>query len=293
MCSGACRWLSFRSTKPKNFDLCNSSVNKARSVLCLHNDEMPMVNDPKLVRFNLLRVLELTSPLYNKGVYMSFENLSNLVLLEYLALMSNRLISDNAVSCNGASSLENLCHLNQLEALTIEAEYAIPNSISLPGINAFPCNLRKLKLSKTYLPWKDIAKIALLPGLEMLKLKMDAFYGPEWEPIEGGFRRLKFLLLENTDLKIWNAFDDEFPILEHLVLKHCEKLEGIPTVFSNVTTLKSIDLEWCGQDLSSCAKNIQQEHLDYGNNELKVLVRNPQLFMGISAFQSELPFRLY
>nr|GLL44868.1 putative late blight resistance protein homolog R1A-4 [Ipomoea trifida] len=427
---GACRWLSFRSTKPKNFDLCNSSVNKARSVLCLHNDEMRMMNDPKLVRFNLLRVLELTSPLYNKGVYMSFENLSNLVLLEYLALMSNRslgsegldillsknqklhtlvvwhsaagwrpnysllpstiwgspqlrhlefrncfrveppsivkenlqslywlsifhcteqviskipniktlgifcegrLIPDNAVSCNSVSSkrkrrassfkkphgasswlcfrsskaersdmcgsssskkasLENLCHLNQLEALTIEAEYAIPNSISLPGINAFPCNLRKLKLSKTYLPWKDIETIALLPKLEVLKLKMDAFYGPEWDPTEGGFRRLKFLLLENTDLKIWNAFDDEFPILEHMVLKHCENLEGIPTVFSNVTTLKSIDLEWCGQDLSSCAKNIQQEHLDYGNNELKVLVRNPQVctFFYTSALSSTL-----
>ncbi|XP_031097313.1 putative late blight resistance protein homolog R1A-4 isoform X2 [Ipomoea triloba] len=374
-CSGACRWLSFRSPKPENFDLCNSSVNKARSVLCLHNDEMPMVNDPKLVRFTLLRVLDLTSPLYNKGMYMSFENLSNLVLLEYLAFMSNRslgfegldialsknqklhtlvvwhsaagwrpnysllpstiwespqlrhlefrncfrveppgivkenlqslywlsifhcteeviskipniktlgifcegrLISDNAVSCNGASSLENLCHLNQLEALTIEAEYAIPKCISLPRINAFPGNLRELKLSKTYLPWKDIAAIAMLPGLEVLKLKMDAFYGPEWKPTEGGFQRLKFLLLINTDLKIWNAFDDEFPILEHLVLKHCENLEGIPTVFFNVTALKSIDLERCGQALSSCAKNIQQEQLDYGNNELKVLVRNPQ-----------------
>nr|GME06051.1 putative late blight resistance protein homolog R1A-4 [Ipomoea batatas] len=419
-CSGACRWLSFRSSKPKNFDLCNRSVNKARSVLCLHNDEMPIANDPKLVRFSLLRVLELTSPLYNKGVYMSFENLSNLVLLEYLAFMFNRSLGfeglDSALSknkklhtlvvwhsaagwrpnytllpstiwglpqlrhlefrnclrveppstvkeklqslywlsifhcteeviskipniktlgifcegrlipgsgatslenslkpkcfdmcnsfkkphgssswlcfrsskaessdmCSSSSSkkasLENLCHLNQLEALTIEAEYAIPKCISLPGINAFPCNLRKLKLSKTYLPWKDnIATIALLPGLEVLKLKMDAFYGPEWEPTEGGFQRLKFLLLENTDLKIWNAFDDEFPILEHLVLKHCENLEGIPTVFSNVTTLKSIDLERCRQALSSCAKNIQQEQLDYGNNELILLDRNPQL----------------
>ncbi|XP_019171042.1 PREDICTED: putative late blight resistance protein homolog R1A-4 [Ipomoea nil] len=375
-CSGACRWLSFRSSKPENFDLCNSSFNKARSVLCLHNDEMPMVNDPKLVSFSLLRVLDLTSPLYNKGVYMSFENLSNLVLLEYLAFMFNRSlgsegldivlsknqklhtlvvwhsaadywrrnysflpstiwgspqlrhlefrncfrveppsivnenlqslywlsifhctkeviskipniktlgifregrwIPDNGVPCNGASSLENLCQLNLLEALTIEAEYAIPERISLPGINAFPCNLRKLKLSKTYFPWKDIATIALLPGLEVLKLKRDAFYGPEWEPTEGGFQRLKFLLLENTDLKIWNAFDNEFPILEHLVLKHCENLEGIPTIFSNVTTLKSIDLEWCGQALSSCAKNIQQDQLDYGNNELKVLGRNPQ-----------------
>ncbi|XP_031096791.1 putative late blight resistance protein homolog R1B-16 isoform X2 [Ipomoea triloba] len=373
-CSGACRWLSFRSSKPKNFDLCNRSVNKARSVLCLHNDEMPMVNDPKLVRFSLLRVLDLTSPLYNKGVYLSFQNLSNLVLLEYLAFMSNRslgsegldsVLSKNqklhtlvvwhsaagwrpnysllpstiwglpqlrhlefrncfrveppsivkeklqslywlsifhcteeviskipniktlGIFCegrlipnNGATSLslENLCHLNQLEALTIEAEYAIPKCISLPGINAFPCNLRKLKLSKTYLPWKDnIATIALLPRLEVLKLKMDAFYGPEWEPTEGGFQRLKFLLLENTDLKIWNAFGDEFPILEHLVLKHCENLEGIPTVFSNVTTLKSIDLERCRQALSSCAKNIQQEQLDYGNNELILLDRNPQV----------------
>ncbi|XP_019155103.1 PREDICTED: putative late blight resistance protein homolog R1B-14 [Ipomoea nil] len=267
-CCGAYRWLSFRSSKPENFHLCNSSFNRARSVLCLHNDEMPMVDDPKLVSFSLLRVLDLTSPLYNKGVHLSFKNLSNnLVLLEYLAFMSNRslgfegldialsknqklhtlvvwhsavgwrpnysllpsaiwrspqvrhlefrncfrveppsivkenlqslywlsifhcteeviskipniktlgifcegrLIPDNGVSWNGATSLENLCHLNRLEALTIEAEYAIPKCISLPGINAFPCNLRKLKLSKTYLPWKDnIATIALLPRLEI------------------------------------------------------------------------------------------------------------------------------
>nr|GME06035.1 putative late blight resistance protein homolog R1A-4 [Ipomoea batatas] len=374
-----CRWLSFRSSnlKSEHYDFCNSS--KARSILCLHEDEiMPMVNDPKPVNFSLLIVLDLTFPLYNKGVLFSArDHQSNLVLLRYLTFeidrslgfeglknvlcknkklqtlivshsathrwqvdssllpstiwgspdlrhlefrnffrveppsivkedlqvwywlsifhcteevisripnvktlgifCEDRLILDDGVSCNGIS-LKNLCYLNQLEVLTIEAEYAIPKRMSLPSIDALPCNLRKLKLSNTYLPWKgNIATIALLPRLEVLKLKMDAFYGPEWEPTEGGFRRLKFLLLENSKLEIWNAFDDEFPMLERLVLKYCERLEEIPSSFSTINSLQSIDLERCKPALLTCAKNIQEERLTYGYDGFALIDRTPQI----------------
>ncbi|XP_019171030.1 PREDICTED: putative late blight resistance protein homolog R1A-4 isoform X2 [Ipomoea nil] len=375
---GTCRWLSFRSSnlKSEHFDFCNS---KARSILCLHKDEiMPMVNDPKPLNFSLLIVLDLTSPLYNKGVHLSaLDHLSNIVLLRYLAfemdrslgseglknLLSknkklqtlivshsaphwqvhcshlpstiwgspqlrhlelrqnffkveppgivkedlqvwywlsifhctrevisripnvktlgifceDRLIPDDGVPSNDAFNLKNLCYLNHLEVLTIEAEYAIPKRMSLPSIDALPCNLRKLKLSRAYLPWKDnISTIALLPRLEVLKLKMDAFYGPEWEPTEGGFRRLKFLQLENTQLEIWNAFDDEFPILERLALKYCKRLKEIPSSFSTINSLQSIDFESCNPALLTCTENIQEVQVNYGYDIFAVIDRTPQ-----------------
>nr|GMD79500.1 putative late blight resistance protein homolog R1A-4 [Ipomoea batatas] len=304
---------------------------------------MPMVNDPKPPNFCLLIVLDLTSPLYNKGVLFSAQDhLSNIVLLRYLAFEIDRSlgfkglknlrhlefrnffkveppgivkedlqvwywlsifhctgevisripnvktlgifcedrwpwIPDDGVSCNGAISLKNLCYLNQLEVLTIEAEYAIHKRMSLPSIDALPRNLRKLKLRKTYLPWKDnITTIALLPRLEVLKLKVDAFYGPVWEPTEGGFRRLKFLLLENTKLEIWNAFDDEFPMLERLVLKYCDRLKEIPSSFSSINSLQSFDFERCNPALLTCAKNNKEERETYGYDDFDVIDRTPQ-----------------
>ncbi|XP_031098939.1 putative late blight resistance protein homolog R1A-4 [Ipomoea triloba] len=268
---GACRWLSFRSPKPKNYDIIRNNYKKARSVLCLYNDdEIAMVNDPKPVRFSLLRVLDLTSPLYTKGVYVPFTDLSDLVLLKYLAwfvgsegleiiLSKNQklqtlLVSHSAaeweedssllpstiwgspqlrhlefknslrveppsmvkeklqtlywlsishcteevfsmipnintlgILCkrgsishsNGTYSLKFLQCLDQLEDLTIESDYPIFEHLPPRCIDVFPRKLRKLKLSGTHLPLEDIEAIALLPSLEVLKLKTDSLLGPE------------------------------------------------------------------------------------------------------------------
>ncbi|KAK4373383.1 hypothetical protein RND71_008767 [Anisodus tanguticus] len=57
--------------------------------------------------------------------------------------------------------------------------------------NAFPLNLTKLTLSAGHLPWEDARIFGMLPNLEVHKVKRYAFQGPEWEPDEEEFCRLK------------------------------------------------------------------------------------------------------
>lgn len=92
----------------------------------------------------------------------------------------------------------------------------------------FPKRLKKLSLSGFGYPWECLRKITLMPNLEVLKLRCYAFQGPEWEAREGEFLKLKFLLLEDSDVVGWRADDHSFPCLDRVILHHCYNLEEIP-----------------------------------------------------------------
>ncbi|XP_055809107.1 putative late blight resistance protein homolog R1A-10 [Solanum dulcamara] len=98
----------------------------------------------------------------------------------------------------------------------------------LKQCDVFPPTLKKLTLRGCQLPWNQMAILCKLPKLEVLKLKYYAFQGSEWEPTEEHFQRLKFLLLDGTDLIHWKASSIQFPKLESLVLKNCCCLYEIP-----------------------------------------------------------------
>ncbi|KAH0728844.1 hypothetical protein KY290_000028 [Solanum tuberosum] len=54
--------------------------------------------------------------------------------------------------------------------------------------------------------------LSKLPNLEVLKLKDHAFHGHIWklsDEEEDGFSRLKFLLLEDMNLKQWEATTEQ------------------------------------------------------------------------------------
>ncbi|KAL0390401.1 UNVERIFIED_CONTAM: putative disease resistance protein [Sesamum calycinum] len=91
----------------------------------------------------------------------------------------------------------------------------------------FPANLKKLTLTGSFLPWEDMAKLAVLPKLEVLKLRSLAFEGHVWRAVEGGFFQLKLLLVENSDPMIWDADASHFPNLQQLVLRECHRLTEI------------------------------------------------------------------
>ncbi|PHT75090.1 hypothetical protein T459_18612 [Capsicum annuum] len=114
--------------------------------------------------------------------------------------------------------LNNLVHLQQLQTLSLT--YCLSRSLPASA-KAFPATLKKLKLERTWLSWSYLDIIAELPNLEVLKLMVDACDGEEWHPNVRGFTRLKLLLIEENFLQYWKATDDNFPILEHLVLKEC------------------------------------------------------------------------
>ncbi|KAK4414164.1 putative disease resistance RPP13-like protein 3 [Sesamum alatum] len=111
--------------------------------------------------------------------------------------------------------LDNLVHLCQVENLNIMFTHAnVLEADPFPASSTLPPRLKKLTLSKCALPWQDMAVIRLLPNLEIVKLRASAFIGEEWECNEGEFPRLKFLLLEELNLKCWQAESSNFPCLE-------------------------------------------------------------------------------
>ncbi|KAL2515659.1 Disease resistance RPP8-like protein 3 [Forsythia ovata] len=163
----------------------------------------------------------------------------------------------------------NLVHLCKLE--TLKFFFSSSRQSFLQNI-IFPPSLRKLTLINGKLPWNDMTIIGSLPNLQVLKLKMFAFTGREWEPNEGEFLLLKFLLLEIINLEHWRADSIHFPSLEHLVIFDCHLLQEIPSGIGAIPTLQSIELYYCNDSVVTSAKQIQEEQLDWGNDDLRVLI---------------------
>lgn len=156
--------------------------------------------------------------------------------------------------------LNNLVYLQELE--TLECSFHTQNGEArrILGLAALPVTLKHLSLSWSYLPWECMTSIAMLPNLEVLKLKNYAFQGPKWEPTEAGFRSLKHLLIENTDLIHWEAIIvRHFPWLQHLVLKSCKLLEEIPFGVEELGTLQRLEVHYCSEPIENSAKEIQEQ----------------------------------
>ncbi|KAL0356978.1 UNVERIFIED_CONTAM: hypothetical protein Scaly_1383500 [Sesamum calycinum] len=134
----------------------------------------------------------------------------------------------------------------------------------------FPPKLVKLTLSGTSLPWEDMVELSMLPKLEVLKLRNYAFSGSVWKCREGGFPRLKFLLIGSTNLEIWEADGTHFPNLQHLVLRHCRFLKEIPYGISEAPLLEKIELHCCKDSVAMSARHLQEEQQSLGNDGLTV-----------------------
>ncbi|KAM3383332.1 putative late blight resistance protein R1B-16 [Capsicum galapagoense] len=179
--------------------------------------------------------------------------------------------SGNNLSDSGLHN--NLVYLQQLETLS----FIRCSCILLPVTSgkAFPATLKKLKLESTYLGWSYMDIIAELPNLEVLKIIDDACDGEEWHPNVKVFTRLKYLLIEDNRIKYWKATNDNFPVLERLVLKECSYLKELPIEFAEIHTLQLIELTSCLPELGEFAARIQREQEDLGNNPVDVCISDP------------------
>ncbi|XP_057789223.1 putative late blight resistance protein homolog R1A-10 [Salvia miltiorrhiza] len=115
--------------------------------------------------------------------------------------------------------------------------------------------LKKLHLSGMGFSWEYMDEIGSLPSLEVLKLRAYAFQGPKWEARDGSFLKLKFLLIEDTDLVQWKPRYESFPHLACLSMKHCYELEEIhwPSHYRS----GSIELVDCNPVALTCAEQLQ------------------------------------
>lgn len=167
--------------------------------------------------------------------------------------------------------LKNIGRLHKLESLNCLILKSTSSSF-LQNLT-LPPSLKKLTLDGSHIPWEDMTIVGSLPNLQVLKLKYNSFYGREWEPNEGEFLQLKFLLLEDIYLVDWRADSIHFPSLQHLVLKNCSSMEEIPSGIGEIPTLQSIILHNCRDSIVTSAKQIQEEQLSLGIEDLELLIR--------------------
>ncbi|KAJ8568110.1 hypothetical protein K7X08_020832 [Anisodus acutangulus] len=171
-----------------------------------------------------------------------------------------------------SQTLNSLSCLNQLEILKIICSRKLyPHP--LPSKYALPTSLKRLTLRCTYLPWEDMANFVMLPNLEVLKIKDNGFDGDAWRlSDEDIFNQLKFLLIDRTNLKRWEAGSVNFPKLQRLVLKRCIYLEEIPKDIGEIYTLESIELHNCRASAAKSVKEIKEEQESMANDCLSVCI---------------------
>ncbi|CAA3014144.1 late blight resistance homolog R1A-3 isoform X1 [Olea europaea subsp. europaea] len=215
------------------------------------------IDGENLVLGNLLTLSKVSSSSCTKEVFEGVPNLNKLgILVEKFEMTP--------------FFLRNLFNLHQLETLKIRS--GIYSDVSVLMNLTFPPNIKKLTLEGCHIPWEYMTIVGSMPKLEVLKLQLYACHGPEWEPTEGDFCKLRFLLLHGMDLVQWKADESHFPSLEHLILRRCFKLEEIPRSIGYVPVLQIIDLDDASLSAVTSAERIQVEQKDGGNDSLHVRV---------------------
>ncbi|KAL7115039.1 hypothetical protein ACP275_04G159400 [Erythranthe tilingii] len=164
--------------------------------------------------------------------------------------------------------LYNVSQLHKLESLSC-VSYCKDETLRKL---TFPCSLKKLSLDGFMVRYQDLTVIGSLPCLEVLKLLDSSIKEDEWNPIEGEFLRLKFLLVLWSSLVYWNVESSHFPVLEKLVLLHMKELDGIPLDVGEIPTLRLIELKSCNESTIMSAFKIAEEQEDAGNELLQVRV---------------------
>ncbi|KAL3501680.1 hypothetical protein ACH5RR_036129 [Cinchona calisaya] len=178
----------------------------------------------------------------------------------------------NIMEANGQSSLlSTLFSLEELENLKLLNDDIAFKLHDLPPENLFPRRLTRLTLLNTSLDWRNMSTLGKLENLEVLKLKDNALQGELRVTEDGGFRNVKVLPIGSTNLVMWKASASHFPILRSLFLKHCTKLEAVPSGLRCITTLQEIDL-YCTTSLKILSPFVSCFFMTDLANEIRSLV---------------------
>ncbi|KAK4408419.1 putative disease resistance protein [Sesamum angolense] len=170
---------------------------------------------------------------------------------------------------------DNFVYLHQLETLKCRFITKDPLATKFLPVNlAFPPNLKKLTLSGFRIPWEKMTVVGTLPNLQVLKLRDHAFEGSTWEPNEGEYSKLKFLLIDVSNLVHWRVNDTHFPQLQHLRLSRCFSLEEIPLEIGEIQKLEMLELYECSPSVEASVMLIQEEQENMENYGLSVHIKS-------------------
>ncbi|XP_022847363.1 probable disease resistance protein RXW24L isoform X2 [Olea europaea var. sylvestris] len=206
---------------------------------------------------NLLTLLKVSGSSCTKDVFERLPNLNKLGIL------------NGKYDTISLGILVNLPRLETLKIISVDERVRVPINFT------FPPNIKKLTLVSCKIAWKHMTIVGSMPNLEVLKLLNNGFGSNgrlEWEPTEGEFRKLKFLLLRTNFLEQWRASNANFRSLECLMLRGCFKLKEIPRSIGDIPTLQIIDLDDASPSVVTSAKQIQEEQEEFGNDiQVRVL----------------------
>ncbi|XP_057802166.1 putative late blight resistance protein homolog R1B-17 [Salvia miltiorrhiza] len=228
-------------------------------------------NMPQLRHLCFLPSIHL--PYYRDGATLSLQNLQTLGKLSDVVFLSSLLDMIPNIKKLSLSYdvhvrdllFHNLVHLENLKLeLTDLREYAYVHNLSLPS------SLRKLALTGWGRYNRYLNIVGPLPNLEVLKLRQFGFEKQEWITRDQDFSKLRFLLIEQSNLKHWNSEGSHFPLLEHLLIHSCWSLSDIPDDMGEIQTLKLIEVKNCKKSLADFVKLIREEQQNYGDDVFEV-----------------------
>lgn len=157
-------------------------------------------------------------------------------------------------------SLEKLGHLEKIKLVNDLAHQSASENplLRFPQPQDLPPNLKEMTLSKTYLSWdRHMPILAKINSLKILKLKDNAFTGISWRACGDGFESLQSLLIQDSELVIWEPSPTHFQRLRRLVLKECLKIQGIPG--NLIPNLDELEIEHVHKLAVDSAKKIEAE----------------------------------
>ncbi|XP_019253250.1 PREDICTED: putative late blight resistance protein homolog R1A-3 [Nicotiana attenuata] len=203
----------------------------------LFTDEPTVLEeDSKLENLRILHSLNL--PYSNEDTFKRFPNLRSLKfsIREPWDCSSERI------------SFPRLDLLNELEEVYAQF-HRFPFSKHEPEDQYcdfhFPLSLKELELTNFNLTSDSLSKIARLPNLQDLCLRIAIIQGKEWNMEEWNtedvtFENLKVLTLYKVSFSEWQVGEESYPVLEKLYILNCHDLMEIPECFGDIASLKSI-----------------------------------------------------
>ncbi|KAL3628910.1 hypothetical protein CASFOL_027956 [Castilleja foliolosa] len=153
--------------------------------------------------------------------------------------------------------------LDSFKCVVVNPVFGTHDFVSSNISPSFSINIRKITLSGCGFPWDYMSVIGELPSLEVLKLRLHAFRGNVCDLSGAEFVMLRFLLLEDLDVECWKAdWPDCFPALEHLIIRHCYKLQDIDPTLVEVLTLEVLEVDSCSIDTEDWAREMEKRKND-------------------------------